>query len=171
MSDNVVVGDVWRDVDPRRSDRRFSIEAIVGEEAICKSLENPRQFSKIKLRRFIPKYYKKITAKTETPAQTVLSSESDASSLTNSLLQNCQNTIKGNWVELDTDVVKLAEDPFSVIIRKFEWGDKIGYDTKILVNGVITQTWVIYLDSLESAIADYVKSVLMQMKHSLEKML
>jgi hypothetical protein len=59
----VKINDLLEDADKRRAGRTFKIEAILDNKALVKVLSNPKKgpiFTKIRLSRFTPKYYKLI---------------------------------------------------------------------------------------------------------------
>lgn len=76
MTTQVQKDQIWQDNHVNRQDRKFKVEAILGDEALVKSIsgtDRPK-FTKIKLNRFTPRYYSLVDNtqnKTVTPSAPV----------------------------------------------------------------------------------------------------
>lgn len=153
MTTQVQKDQIWQDNHVNRQDRKFKVEAILGDEALVKSIsgtDRPK-FTKIKLKRFTPRYYSLVDAQknqatsattTQAPAPAPVTQKTvKTPALTGSfLLQSCQiNAPHVNWVENRPGIVEATHGNFNVVIRNYQTDS---YDVKIRMDGVILDTWV-----------------------------
>lgn len=151
MTTQVQKDQIWQDNHVNRQDRKFKVEAILGDEALVKSIsgtDRPK-FTKIKLKRFTPRYYSLVDNtqnKTVTPSAPVTQPVVQAPVLIGPsvggsvLLQACQvNAPHVTWVEKQPGIVEATHGSFNVVIRNYQADS---YDIKIRVDGVILDTWV-----------------------------
>ena len=158
MTTQVQKDQIWQDNHVNRRDRKFKVEAILGDEALVKSVsgtDNPK-FTKIKLERFKPRYYSlvKDSANTTTVVSKSVPTPATAPAPVaapvlvgppvgaSMLLQDCCTHFPNvTWkaVAHTTDVVEATSGSFNIVIRKYKTDS---YDIKIRVDGIIVDTWV-----------------------------
>jgi hypothetical protein len=158
MTTQVQKDQIWQDNHVNRKDRKFKVEAILGDEALVKSIsgtDRPK-FTKIKLKRFTPRYYSLVDTQknqatsattTQVPVPNPVTQKAiEVPALTGSpvggslLLQTCQiNAPHVNWIENRPGIVEATHGNFNVVIRNYQTDS---YDVKIRMDGVILDTWV-----------------------------
>lgn len=155
MTTQVQKNQIWQDNHVNRKDRKFKVEAILGDEALVKSVsgtDRPK-FTKIKLKRFTPRYYSLVDSQKKQAANTQTLPTASASPKTvkapvltgapvgsSALLHACQtNAPHVTWVENRPGIVEATHGDFNVVIRNYQADS---YDVKIRMDGVILDTWV-----------------------------
>ena len=179
MSQNVQVGQVWNDLDSRRSGRSFMVEAVLNDgRALIKPLVRGSKMTKISLNRFKPWKYRlqsanyvsvpssappvSVTSVTYTDASLALA---DSVTYMSPLVMKCKSCVRGDWKSEWPHTATLSSGCLELVVRNF---DCTSFDVKIKLDGLVVDTWVAHhidlavvlqhlKDRLNDIHADFVK--------------
>jgi hypothetical protein len=138
----VTIGQVWEDNDRRRIDRKFRVERIVNGKAVCRVINAGTSKGKspvrIRLDRFVPKYYKNISPRVVQDTNGVIS----WGNVNDALSNRCDDVLSGNWTSPFAGYAIMEDGPVQVIVREAS-RDSV-YDIKVRINKHMILSFVDY---------------------------
>lgn len=174
---------VYEDLDYRRGNRTFRIEAVLSSgHALVKPLTGGTKMTKIKLDRFKPWKYRLVgggnlsngtTATTKVAPRAINSNAVVAAAKsvglatplpltnTNSLVDRCKAVLPGSWRSDWANVATLSQGCLGLVVRSV---NDLTYDVKVQLDGLIVDTWSTkHLDL--STVLSYLKTKLETMRN------
>lgn len=138
----VTIGQVWEDKDRRRTNRKFRVERIVNGKAVCRVIDAGTSKGKspvrIRLDRFIPKYYKNVSPKVIKDNLGIV----NWNKVQDALVNRCNDILPGNWTSPFAGYAIMDSGQVKVIVREVSRDDI--YDVKIRINKQMTSSFVDY---------------------------
>lgn len=137
----VTIGQVWEDNDRRRINRKFQVDRIVNGKAVCRIINAGTTKGKspvrIRLDRFVPKYYKNVSLKVVQD-----NGATNYGSTNDELSNRCNELFSGKWTTPFAGYTIMEDGLVQIIVREVS-RDSI-YDVKVRFNKHMVLSFVDY---------------------------